>query len=102
MSQNAESLKITLAAALGVIVTGLGAYVAQGSTVSRQELQEHVETAAPWVIDRAGVKAELRAHASDISSLTAAVSKIVTSQQELLVEQRVLIEQMRRLLDEGR
>lgn len=75
------------------LLTGAGCWMVFGQdTVSRAEMFNYVQAQSPWIIDRGAIQAGQRNNTENIG-------KMLTAQQELIVEQRVLVTQVQLLLD---
>lgn len=75
------------------LITGAGCWMLFGQdAVSRGEMTTYVQTQSPWVVDRGAIQAGQRNNTENIG-------KMLIAQQELIVEQRVLVTQVKLLLD---
>ncbi len=97
-----DTVKIALGVLATALVTGGASSLAfYATTVTREEMHQYVKTNAPWVEERGTVRAYIEANTKNVGKIERSVEKLVVTQQELVVEQRVMIEKIDRVL-EGR
>lgn len=95
-----EFWKMVAAVTLSVIVTGATAWITFGKDkVNREEMVEYIQNQTPWVRERGEILAEIRTNSSHIRSLTDSVKELVSSQQAMLVEQKVLVSRFASYID---
>ena len=87
---------------MAVIVTGASAWMVFGQDkVTRSEMVEYVKHQAPWILEKGVISAGIESNREDILRLTNMVEKLVESNTELVVEQRVLTETVKALIENG-
>lgn len=85
-------VEISLATLIGIIITGAGAWMVFGQDkVTRSEMIDYVQNQAPWTKARGEIQSAIKLNNDSITALEKVVEKLVTSQQALIVEQRVLV-----------
>lgn len=96
-----STMKMALAACIGVIVTGATAWVAFGQDkVTRPEMAEYVGQQAPWVRDKGEIIAGIKSNVDTTRRLEVSIQNLVDVQTQLLVEQRVLVQRVEDLLED--
>lgn len=96
-----DVLKIAVAALLATLLTGAAAWVTFGADkVTRVEMKDYVDTRTPWIRDRGEIQSAIRGNTRNIDRLQQVCDKMVNAQQQLLVEQRVLINRVDALVDD--
>jgi len=92
-------LQIAVGALASIVFTGSAAWLVFGQDkISRIEMIDYVESQAPWVKERGEITSAMNVNSDNIGKLEKVIDKMVSSQQELIVEQRVLIERVDKLL----
>jgi hypothetical protein len=97
----ADLLKIAVSSMLAMIVTGATSWMVFGQDkVSRSEMVDYVSHSSPWVVERGEISASVKGNSKNISKLEVIFQRMLDSQQQLVVEQRVLVTKVEALLDD--
>jgi len=74
------------------MLTGTGAWLVFGmNTVSKADMVEYVQNQTPWVRDRGLITSDVNKNSKEISHLKDLIEKSALSQNQLVIEQRVLV-----------
>jgi len=92
-------VELCLAALVGIVLTGAAAWMVFGQDkVTREEMLDYVQHQAPWIMERGTIGEHIKTNSQNIHRLEVIADKMVTSQQSLIVEQRVLLTKFEQLM----
>jgi hypothetical protein len=90
-----------------MLVSGMGAALLTGATawmvfggdkVSRQEMVAFLDTSGSWNREKGAFELEIKTNKETLARLEGIIEKLAATEQQLVTEQRVLVEQVNRLI----